>query len=104
MTLVWKSMHQIKKEGLEAVSIWPPIAGHYQWMNADETRSAIVIWWEEVGYGHEYPEDILHEEDGQLRAFFALRDGKYVSVNNVWPEVRGREITEDEYEEIRSLP
>lgn len=95
MTLEWKSMHKLKKEGLESVPTWPPIAGHYQWMNADETRSAIVIW-----FGPPLDED--GNEMDRAPRWQALRDGSEVSIDDVWPMVRGREITADEYNELRS--
>lgn len=95
MSLEWKSMARIKKEGLEAVSIWPPIAGHYQWMNADETRSAIVIW-----FGPPLDDD--GEELDRSPRWQALKDGAEVPIDDVWPMVRGREISPEEYSELRS--
>ena len=96
MTLEYKSMYRLKKEGLETVPTWPPIAGHYQWMNADDTRSAIVIW-----FGAPLDPDTGEELDRSPR-WQALKDGSEIPIDDVWPMVRGREISPDEYTELRS--
>ena len=96
MSLAWESMSSLKKAGLESVPIWPPLPGTYKWLNADDTLSAIVIYYVETS--GEHPEDICHEG----RAYLAMRDGADVSVHEIWPMVRGREITLTEYEELRN--
>lgn len=101
MSLEWKTMYRLKQNGLEPVPIWPPRSGHYQWLNDDGRRSAIVIWHETMDRDHYYPSDILAEVDGETVAFLALRDGREVNVNTVWPLVRGREITTEEYTQLR---
>lgn len=97
MSLEWKTMHSIKKAGIEPVPIWPPRAGHYQWMNSDDTRSAILIW-----FGPPLDPETGEELDRSPR-WQALRDGAEIQVEEVWPLVRGREITETEYDELRSM-
>lgn len=90
-------MWRLKQDGLDAVPIWPPRAGHYQWMNADETRSAILIW-----HGPPIDPETGEELDRSPR-WQALRDGTEVPIDDVWPLVRGREITQEEYEELRRV-
>jgi len=90
-------MYSLKKEGLEVVPIWPPRSGLFQMMNSDGSRSAVAIW-----FGP--PNDPLTgEELDRSPRWQALINGREIDPSEVWPYVHGREITPEDYNELRSL-
>lgn len=91
-----KSMYQLRKEGLPAKSVSIPEEGVYELRNSETGKYEPVRIWFGPSFD-EYDEDGSSETSQRSPCWHAIRAGKEVEVESVWPWCSGRVITMDQY-------